>query len=67
MQNPLEIDRAAEALEMLELLYNSIRHSDNVKNCILEDVRPNSAKFVIREAIGVIERMKEGAKDEDRT
>lgn len=63
----MKIDRAAETLEMLQLLYNSIRHSDNVKNCILEDIRPSSARFVIREAIGVIESLKEGAKDEDRT
>ena len=63
----MEIDRAAEVLEMLELLYNSIRHSDNVKNCILENVRPSSAKFVIREAIGVIELLKEGEAIEDRT
>ena len=63
----MEIDRAAEVLEMLELLYNSIRHSDNVKNCILENVRTSSAKFVIREAIGVIELLKEGEAIEDRT
>lgn len=63
----MKIDRAAETLEMLQLLYNSIRHSDNVMNCILEDIQPSSARFVIREAIEVIESLKEGDKDEDRT
>lgn len=63
----MKIDRPAETLEMLKILYNSIRHSDNAMNCILEDIRPDSARFVISQAIRVIESLKEGVKDEDRT
>ena len=48
------MNRKQETVAMLQILFNSIRHCDNPKNALLEDVRPSSVRFVLSEAIALL-------------